>query len=669
MPSIKILPHARPIIAPLENTATPEAKKVIDQAIGELVGVDGNRVLDEVEAQALRGAYDDIIGTQTGPITLQQAEAIKTAVGARIDQMKAEQVKATDVIFTSEGEALTRFRERIMGQIHSTIDKANGRPVDVNMMLFSFTDKVMADEILDIARTHPHVTFRLLTDWTQLASSGSRQPPRLAKIADDDGLTNVQVKFKNDNPYIWSSSAGRPVFSHGHTKGLNHHKGFVTLIDGRPETMAFGSFNWSVSAMKSNYENLMLLDRKDPDNRPVMKGYEKEFESFWNDDDMALMYNEARQRKNELYQALYDEHNVPYTPFDAPTGPNFDDVQYVAEDVNGAYDINSFHSQDVDQVVALLGKTRANKIFRELRDYGRFNSFTELLARVPDVAKAPTWKLEQLRENVEFGVGGLSINSATVEELDRAGLSKSQAQKVVALREQKGAFESLDELDDIPGIGKGTIDRIRGTMTDDQVIGLYSARKLGGDARTGWSDDHQGTINVPTAGNPDAVDTDLDADGKVIAANRDQMEAIDRDLSAAVVDLCRRAKRGDTLRLAMYGLSTSSPEYKALEEAAARGIKVRVVIYKSYNGTAIDALKQLKQDGFDVDTRVIKSRVMHEKFGVVGDDVFNGSANMSSSSITKHSEDRFLFRNDPDLRNRFVEEFARLWDKGYEPVD
>lgn len=667
MPSIKILPNARPIIAPLENTASPEAKKVIDDAIGELVGSDGNKVLDEVEAQALRGAYDDIIGTQTAPITLQQAEDIKSALATRIDGLKSQQVNATDVIFTSEGQALTRFRERIMGQIHSSIDKANGRPVDVNMMLFSFTDKVMADEILDIARNNPNVTFRLLTDWTQLASSGSRQPPRLAKIADEEGLTNVQVKFKNDNPYIWSSSKQRPVFSHGHTKGLNHHKGFTTLIDGRPETMAFGSFNWSVSAMKSNYENLMLLDRKDADNRPVMTGYQKEFETFWNDDDMALMYNEARQRKNELYQSLYDANGVAYTPYSAPTGANFDDVEYVAEDVNGAYDINSFHSQDADQLVSLLGKTRANKIFKELRDYGRFNSFTELLARVPDLAKAPTWKLEQLRESVEFGVGGLSINSATAIELDRAGLSKAQAERVVELRNDKGAFESLAELDDVSGIGKATIARIRGAMTDDQVVGLYSARRLGDDARTGWSDDHQGTIDVPTAGNPDAVDTDLDADGQLIAGNRDQMEAMDRDLSAAVVDLCRRAKRGDTLRLAMYGLSTSSPEWDAVEQAAARGIKVRVVIYKSYNSKAINALEQMKQDGFDVDTRVIKSRVMHEKFGVVGDDVFNGSANMSSSSITKHSEDRFMFRNDPDLKNRFVEEFARLWDKGYTP--
>ena len=65
--------------------------------------------------------------------------------------------------------------------------------------------------------------------------------------------------------------------------------------------------------------------------------------------------------------------------------------------------------------------------------------------------------------------------------------------------------------------------------------------------------------------------------------------------------------------------------------------------------------------------RVIKSRVMHEKFGVVGDDVFNGSANFSSSSITKHTEDRFLFRNMPALARRFVDEFERLFARGGVP--
>jgi phosphatidylserine/phosphatidylglycerophosphate/cardiolipin synthase-like enzyme len=55
---------------------------------------------------------------------------------------------------------------------------------------------------------------------------------------------------------------------------------------------------------------------------------------------------------------------------------------------------------------------------------------------------------------------------------------------------------------------------------------------------------------------------------------------------------------------------------------------------------------------------------MHQKFGVLNDDVWNGSANFSTSSITKHSEDRFLFRNMPTLAEQFREEFERLWARG-----
>ena len=44
--------------------------------------------------------------------------------------------------------------------------------------------------------------------------------------------------------------------------------------------MSFGSFNWSKGAMRSNYENMMILDRHDPDHRRIMKGYESEFEAF-----------------------------------------------------------------------------------------------------------------------------------------------------------------------------------------------------------------------------------------------------------------------------------------------------------------------------------------------------------------------------------------------------
>lgn len=660
MSKIKILSESRALLAPLANTESAEATRVLNEAIEDASAVDGDRVLDRFEAEAVRTAFDQLTGTAGAPVTLQQAGEIKSALSLRVQEMKAERAKSTEAIFTSEGEALEVFRAKILGTLEDTIAKASGRPVDVNMMLFAFTDKQMADAVLEMARRNPNVTFRLLTDWSQMSSSGSRQAPRLARAAADEGLTNLQVKFKKDNPYIWDSRAGRPVFSHGHTKGLNHHKGFVTLIDGQPERMTFGSFNWSVGAMDSNYENLMLLDRKDPENRAIMEGYDKEFEAFWNNDEAALTYPEARAEKDRLYRALYEANGQPYTSASSGLGP-VDDPLYVREDRNAAFDLNSFADEDAAQLEAVVGKTLARKIHKELRDYGRFDSWTELLTRVPAVASADTWVREQLMENLEYGDGGLSINSASVAALDRAGLSRRQAERVVAYREAHGAFESVDELRAISGIGEATVRRIKEAMSDDEALGTYSARVPGGAPTTGWSEDHHGTHAVPKRG---ALDEGPDA--PVVPSNRMELEEVERNMAAPVIDLLRRAKPGQTFRLAMYGISTSSPEFEALREAIERGVTVRAVIYKPYNDRAVDALKRFRAEGYDVDVRTLRSRVMHEKFGVIGDDVFNGSANWSMSSITKHSEDRFLFRNEPDLAHRFVEEFARLWERGTE---
>jgi competence ComEA-like helix-hairpin-helix protein len=406
----------------------------------------------------------------------------------------------------------------------------------------------------------------------------------------------------------------------------------------------------------------MLLDRKDPDNRSILKGYDKEFESFWNNDDMALLYGEARKEKNRLYSEIYEAHGESFTPYNV-ADDTIPDPVYESFDNSDAFDINSFGDGDTAELVSVVGKRAAGKIQRELRDYGRFDTWTELLARVPDVAKLDTWKRELLMENLDYGDGGLSINTATVEELDRAGLTPAQSQRIVDFREQHGAFESLDELDDIRGIGQKTIDRLRDVLTDDHVVGTYSATAIGEETTTGWAEEHQGTMSVVAEHNDGSVE-----DGKFTPNHRlEGTEEIERTLAAPVIDMLRRTKPGETYRMGMYGMSTNSDEFKALEKAIGRGVKVRVVIYKAYNAGAIDKLKELKAEGFDVDLRVVKSRVMHEKFGVAGDDVFNGSSNWSRSSIGKHSEDRFLFRNEPELADRFVEEFARLWEKGYEP--
>ncbi len=166
---------------------------------------------------------------------------------------------------------------------------------------------------------------------------------------------------------------------------------------------------------------------------------------------------------------------------------------------------------------------------------------------------------------------------------------------------------------------------------------------------------------MPTSGNTRDVDTQ--PTGDVVPSHRSDMADQEANLSSVVVDMLRRAQPGQTFRMAMYGVSPNTPEFAVLRQAVERGVKVRAILYKSYNGKAIDALKEMRDQGLDVDVRIISGKVMHEKFGTVGDDVFNGSANMSGSSSSKHSEDRFLFRNMPQLASRFAGEHNRLWNK------
>jgi competence protein ComEA len=61
--------------------------------------------------------------------------------------------------------------------------------------------------------------------------------------------------------------------------------------------------------------------------------------------------------------------------------------------------------------------------------------------------------------------GPVSLSSATAEQLDTLpGVGPATAQKIIAYREQHGAFRSVDELDAISGIGPSRIANLRGLV-------------------------------------------------------------------------------------------------------------------------------------------------------------------------------------------------------------
>ena len=58
----------------------------------------------------------------------------------------------------------------------------------------------------------------------------------------------------------------------------------------------------------------------------------------------------------------------------------------------------------------------------------------------------------------------LSINSASYEDLRTLGLSVTQTGRVLAHRERTGGYESLEDLDEIPGFPTGFLDDLKARL-------------------------------------------------------------------------------------------------------------------------------------------------------------------------------------------------------------
>lgn len=59
----------------------------------------------------------------------------------------------------------------------------------------------------------------------------------------------------------------------------------------------------------------------------------------------------------------------------------------------------------------------------------------------------------------------VNLNTATQSELESVkGLGPAKAKAIIAYRESKGGFKSLEELDQVKGFGKASIEKLRGEL-------------------------------------------------------------------------------------------------------------------------------------------------------------------------------------------------------------
>ena len=98
------------------------------------------------------------------------------------------------------------------------------------------------------------------------------------------------------------------------------------------------------------------------------------------------------------------------------------------------------------------------------RPRNRASASAPLISPSPQPAEPPP--AGETREIPPAPAGGpINLNSATFEQLREAGLSVTQTGRVLAHRERSGGFQSLDELDAIPGFPREFLDQIKPRLT------------------------------------------------------------------------------------------------------------------------------------------------------------------------------------------------------------
>jgi DNA uptake protein ComE-like DNA-binding protein len=71
---------------------------------------------------------------------------------------------------------------------------------------------------------------------------------------------------------------------------------------------------------------------------------------------------------------------------------------------------------------------------------------------------------ETAKRSTKRANGKLDVNAASFEELRNLGLSVTQSARLIAYRDVRGGYKSLDELDDIPGLSEATKKDLRAEL-------------------------------------------------------------------------------------------------------------------------------------------------------------------------------------------------------------
>ena len=144
-----------------------------------------------------------------------------------------------------------------------------------------------------------------------------------------------------------------------------------------------------------------------------------------------------------------------------------------------------------------------------------------------------------------------------------------------------------------------------------------------------------------------------------------RIKTVPLTLTTLALDMLARARRGDTLKVALYALSSRVPEYGALLDAARRGVRLQILIDAGAGTHIVTQLRQARQrESLPIEIRA-GHRTMHQKYLVhpEGQTVLTGTANFSTDATYRHSEQRILIRDNPAITASFVADFDTIWTR------
>ncbi len=199
-----------------------------------------------------------------------------------------------------------------------------GEDASIDIAIFAFTTQELADELLRLAKDNPTLRIRLMADLSQVSQSQRHMSPyveyaavgnyreackvfasrdrrdcrtRLSTLLEDTLLDNVEVSYKYYDAYVYGPG-GRIMLEHRLSK-LMHHK-FV-VVNGKH--LVTGSYNFSPTARRNNYENLMVFSGSNE--RDMVADYTAEFTTMWNDASIVMLGSDVREWRRELLSEMY----------------------------------------------------------------------------------------------------------------------------------------------------------------------------------------------------------------------------------------------------------------------------------------------------------------------------------------------------------------------------